>query len=112
MIAGKDAVTHGEAKNSWLTATAAWNYVAITQHILGIQPGYLGLRIDPCIPAQWDGFEMQRRFRGATYQIRVHNPEHCSRGVASITVDGKAIDGQTLPLAEVGKTVVVDVVLG
>jgi len=65
MIAGKDAVNYGEAKNSWLTGTAAWNYVAISQAILGIQPDYDGLRIDPCIPPDWDGFTAIRQFRGA-----------------------------------------------
>ena len=72
MIAGKEAPSHGEAKNSWLTGTAAWNYVALTQWILGIRPDHDGLRIDPCLPSAWDGFEATRRFRGATYRIRVH----------------------------------------
>ncbi len=71
MIAGKDAPTHGEAKNSWLTGTAAWNYVAITQWILGIRPEHDGLRVDPCVPSDWDGFRVVRRFRGATYDITV-----------------------------------------
>ena len=74
MIAGKDAPTPGEAKNSWLTGTAAWNFVALTQWILGIRPDHDGLRIDPCLPADWDGFEATRQFRGATYRIRVHKP--------------------------------------
>ena len=71
MIAGTDAPTHGEAKNSWLTGTAAWNFVAITQWILGIRPEHDGLRIDPCLPSDWDGFRAVRRFRGATYDITV-----------------------------------------
>ena len=65
MIAGKDAFKPGEAKNSWLTGTAAWNYYAVTQYILGIQPQYNGLKIDPCIPKEWDGFEINRKFRDA-----------------------------------------------
>ena len=67
MIAGRDAPTHGEAKNSWLTGTAAWNYVAITQSILGIRPGLDGLQVNPVIPATWPGFEATRVYRGVTY---------------------------------------------
>ncbi len=81
MIAGRDAPTHGEAKNSWLSGTAAWNFVAITQWILGVRPEYNGLRVDPCIPAEWDGFQTRRVFRGAIYEIRVMNPDHVCRGV-------------------------------
>ena len=55
MIAGKEAGRHGEAKNSWLTGTAAWNFVAISQSILGIKPHWDGLEIDPCIPSDWEG---------------------------------------------------------
>src|SRR5215216_5841567 len=71
MIAGRDAPTHGEAKNSWLTGTAAWNFVALTQWILGIRPDHDGLRIDPCLPTDWEGFTATRRFRGAEYEIKV-----------------------------------------
>lgn len=53
MVAGKDAPTFGEAKNSWLTGTAAWTFVSISQAILGVQPELDGLRIDPCIPPEW-----------------------------------------------------------
>lgn len=96
MIAGKDAVRHGEAKNSWLTGTAAWNYVAITQAILGIQPDWNGLKVDPCIPAAWDGFEITRVFRGDTYVIRIENPNHVSKGVASLTLDGTPVEGNII----------------
>ena len=71
MIAGKDAPTHGEAKNSWLTGTAAWNYVAITQWILGIRPTFDGLEVAPVIPSGWSGFEAARSYRGVRYEIRV-----------------------------------------
>ena len=71
MIAGKDAGRHGEAKNSWLTGTAAWNFVAISQWILGIRSDYNGLIIDPCIPSDWNGFNITRKFRGSTYKIEV-----------------------------------------
>ena len=71
MIAGRDAPTHGEAKNSWLTGTAAWNMVAISQWILGIRPEHDGLRVEPVIPGSWAGFRATRRFRGTTYEIEV-----------------------------------------
>ncbi len=96
MIAGKDAVRHGEAKNSWLTGTAAWNYVAITQAILGIQADFTGLKVEPCIPTAWDGFEITRVFRGDTYVIQINNPDHVSKGVKSMTVDGQAVEGNII----------------
>jgi cellobiose phosphorylase len=97
MIAGRDAPTHGEAKNSWLTGTAAWNYAAVTQWILGIRAEYDGLRLDPCIPSAWSGFEVTRQFRGRTLRIVVHNPEHVCRGVVKMTVDGIPVEGNLLP---------------
>jgi cellobiose phosphorylase len=112
MIAGKDAVRHGEAKNSWLTGTAAWNYVAITQSILGIQPDFDGLKIDPCIPSDWDSFTITRHFRGDTYRIQISNPNHVSKGVVSVTLDGRAIEGNVLPIAGDGASHQVEVVLG
>jgi cellobiose phosphorylase len=98
MIAGPDSPTPGEAKNSWLTGTAAWNLVAITQWILGIRPGYDGLIIDPCIPKEWTGFKVTRVYRGATYVIEVKNEEHVCQGVKQITVDGKLVEGNVLPV--------------
>jgi len=98
MIAGKDAVKPGEAKNSWLTGTASWNFYAVSQYILGIQPQYDGLRIDPCVPEDWSGFEVTRKFRDATYKIVVANPDHVSRGVKRIEVNGEKIDGNVIPI--------------
>jgi cellobiose phosphorylase len=112
MIAGKDAVRHGEAKNSWLTGTAAWNYVAITQAILGVKPDFDGLKIDPCIPSDWEAYTVTRQFRGDTYRIRVKNPNRVCKGVASITVDGKPVEGQVIPVAGDGGVHDVEVVLG
>ena len=112
MIAGKPAPTHGEAKNSWLTGTAAWNLVAITQWILGIRPELDGLRIDPVLPAGWPGFTATRRLRGATYDITVRNPDHVSGRAVRVCVDGQQIDGTLLPLAPAGTTVRVDVLIG
>lgn len=102
MIAGKEAATPGQAKNSWLTGTAAWNYVAITQSILGIKPHYSGLQIDPCIPKDWAGYVVKRVYRGVTYNIQINNPTKVSKGVKSVTVNGKAIDGNILPLFDQG----------
>jgi cellobiose phosphorylase len=94
-IAGCDAPSHGEAKNSWLSGTAAWNYVAITQWILGIQPTYDGLRLAPTIPSQWAGFEATRIFRGTTYHITV---QRAGEGNAvSLVVDGQPVDGTVVP---------------
>ncbi len=112
MIAGRDAPTHGEAKNSWLTGTAAWSYVASGQWLLGIRPEHDGLRVDPCIPAHWAGFRARRRFRGCTYDITVRNPRHLCRGVRALLVDGRRVEGNVVPLpAEHGTTVVVEAVL-
>ena len=112
MIAGKDAFKPGEGKNSWLTGTAAWNFFAVTQHILGIRADFNGLTTNPCIPSSWDGFSIRRKFRGATYNINVSNPEHVSKGVKSISLDGKAITGLTVTKMEAGQNYKVDVVLG
>ncbi len=112
MIAGKDAFKPGEAKNSWLTGTASWNYYAITQYILGIKPDYDGLVIDPCIPADWTGYKVTREFRGTTYEIEVTNPNKVSKGVKQLEVDGKAVDGNKVPLFNDGKKHLVKVVLG
>lgn len=112
MIAGKDAHKPGEGKNSWLTGTAAWNFAVITQYILGVKPDYQGLAVNPSIPKDWDGFKFSRKFRGATYNITVSNPDHISKGVKSLTVNGAAIDGFVVPTQPEGSTVEVDVVMG
>ncbi len=111
MIAGPDAPVSGEAKNSWLTGTAAWTFVTVSQGILGIRPDYRGLRIDPCIPRDWPGFEVTRLFRGTRYRIRVRNPGGLNKGVKKIKVDGRTLEGDTLPLREGGGEVDVEVVL-
>lgn len=112
MTAGKDAARPGEAKNSWLTGTAAWNWYAITQFILGIKPTYDGLTVDPCIPSAWDGYEVSRRFRGADYRITVKNPAHVSRGVKSVTLNGEPVEGCVIPVQPVGSSNIVEVTLG
>jgi cellobiose phosphorylase len=112
MIAGKDAFKPGEAKNSWLTGTASWNFYAISQYILGIRPDYDGLLIDPCIPQEWNGFKLTRKFRNAIYRIEVTNPDHKSKGVREVTVDGKLQSSNLIPLFGDMKEHVVKVVLG
>jgi len=104
MIAGKDAVKPGEAKNSWLSGTAAWNYVAITQHILGIRPAFDGLEVRPVFPPGWDGFEAARDFRGVRYEISVKR-EGAGNSV-SLEVDGKSILGTLIPLPDANKKTV------
>ncbi|MDR2474868.1 MAG: glycosyl transferase [Bacteroidales bacterium] len=102
MIAGKDACRPGEAKNSWLTGTAAWSYFAITQHILGIKPDYDGLIIDPCIPPEWKKFNVTRKFRNAVYEIEVNNPDGKMKGVSHLTVNGKSVEGNKIPVLPEG----------
>src|SRR5690606_29804499 len=109
MIAGKDAVHHGEAKNAWLTGTAAWNFVAAANYLLGVRPELDGLCVQPCLPAEVPEFTVTRKCRGATYVIRVKNSG--SGGQAKLTVDGKAINGTLVPWAKAGTTVNVDCVV-
>ena len=103
MVAGRDARFHGQAKNSWLTGTAAWTFVNISQYILGIQPEYEGLSVNPCVPKDFGDFHLTRRFRGAVYEIDVKNPDHVEKGVKSLIVDGEEVNGTVIPLQE-GKT--------
>jgi cellobiose phosphorylase len=92
-VLGDEHPQFGLGRNSWLSGTAAWAYLAGTQWILGIRPDFDGLRIDPCIPAAWDGFSVRRRFRGNMYEIRVHNPQHVCKGVTRLLVDGQELEG-------------------
>jgi cellobiose phosphorylase len=112
MVAGKDAFKPGEAKNSWLTGTASWNFYTISQYILGLQPGYHGLRLDPCIPSAWKGFKVTRKFRGATFNIEVSNPDQVSKGIRQLIIDGNPVSGNTIPVFADGKTHQVKVVMG
>jgi len=110
MIAGKEASRHGEAKNSWLTGTAAWNFVAVSQYLLGVRPDFDGLVVDPQIGPEVPAFTVTRVARGATYQITVTNSG--ARGSrARLVVDGTPIDGTLVPYAEPGATVHVEVTL-
>ena len=112
MIAGKDAKNFGEAKNSWLTGTAAWTFMNVSQYILGVRPSLDGLTIDPCIPDTMDGFKVQRTFRHATYNITVDNTKHVQKGIAKLIVDGQEIDGNTIPYDPAKTTYNVTAIMG
>lgn len=114
MIAGKDAPNFGESKNSWLTGTAAWTFLNVSQFILGIRPDYQGLTIDPCIPAFLDGFQIDRTFRDIRYHITVKNPDHREKGIRRLLINGREITGNTIPFEEtmVGKEIKVVAVMG
>jgi len=101
MIAGKHAPRHGEAKNSWLTGTAAWNFVAVSQWILGVRPDYDGLRIQPCLPRELASLEITRVFRGTTYRISIHNTGK-PRAKQRLLVDGKPVSSCVVPPAAPG----------
>ena len=112
MIAGKDAPKHGEAKNSWLTGTAAWTFVNVSQYILGIRPSFDGLEIDPCICSEMDSFTATRKYRGATYHITVNNPNHVEKGIKKMTVNGKEIQGSCIKPVEGITEYYVEVIMG
>jgi len=112
MVAGKDAFRPGEAKNSWLTGTASWSFYAVTQFMLGIRPEYDGLLIDPCIPEDWKGFKITRKFRDDTYLIEILNPEGKSKGIKEVMIDGKPYTSNLLPVFGDGAEHKVKVVIG
>ena len=111
MIAGKDAPSFGEAKNSWLTGTAAWTFLSVSQAILGVKPTLDGLWIDPCVPSGCKGFTVTRRYRGACYVIRVKNPGGAEHGVKELLVNGARVNGNLIPLHPAGETVTVEVLM-
>ncbi len=111
-ILGDEHPQFGLARNAWLTGTASWAYQAGLKYILGVRPEFDGLRVDPCIPPGWDGFTIQRRFRGADYHITVSNPQGVSKGVESIRVDGEPLEGALLPIFADGGLHRVEVVMG
>ena len=112
MVAGADARYHGEAKNSWLTGTAAWTFCNLSQAILGVKPSFEGLCIDPCVPEDFGDFRLTRRFRDAVYHIEVKNPDHVEKGVVKMNVDGKEIGGCLIPFEEGKKEYHVTVYMG
>ena len=112
MVAGCDAPSFGEGKNSWLTGTAAWTFLSVSQAILGVKPTLDGLVIDPCVPAAVKGFSVVRRYRGAEYRIRVENPDGVQKGVRRMLVGGRIADGNVIPVQSAGSVVEVLVTMG
>ena len=112
MIAGRDASSFGEAKNSWLTGTAAWTFLSVSQAILGVKPTLDGLCIEPCLPSFLRRYTVKRRYRGALYEITVENPDGVEAGVKSVTLDGKAIAGRVLPILPAGSRASIRVTMG
>jgi len=109
MIAGKDAVKPGEAKNSWLTGTGSWNFVAISRYLLGVRPEWDGLLVQPCMTKNVQEYTVVRRARGATYNIHVKNSGAAAS--AQLTVNGKKIEGNLVPYAKPGEVVEVNCVV-
>lgn len=112
-ITGKEhPYKFGRARNSWLTGTASWSFVAVTQYILGVRADYDGLVVDPTIPHDWDGFEITREFRGKMFRIKVTNPNHVCHGVSELIVNGERITGKLIPLEKMKAENQVEVILG
>ena len=110
MVAGKDAPSFGEGKNSWLTGTAAWTFATLSQAILGIKPEYDGLLIDPCIPSDMKEFNVDRKYRDCVYHIKVSNPSGVEKGVKNILIDG--VESEIGPIAPCGKEMNVEIIMG
>lgn len=112
MIAGKDAYIPGEAKNSWLTGTAAWSFYAATQYILGVRPEYDGVVIEPCLPSDWDNFSMQRQFRDASYEIKIEKTSTSDNTVYYMLIDGEKVEGNQIPYSRFNGKHTVEVRIG
>ena len=113
MIAGKDAKFFGQAKNSWLTGTAAWTFTNVSQYILGVYPTLNGLSVNPCVPKGFGDFTMTREYRGVNYKITVKNPNGVEKGVKSLVVDGQTLEGTcVIPYDKSKKEVEVTVNMG
>jgi N,N'-diacetylchitobiose phosphorylase len=110
-IMGRDHTAHGRARHPWLTGSAGWAYLAATQWILGVRPGFTGLVIDPCIPPDWKEFHIVRKWQGTTFDITVRNPHGVQKGVASVTVNGSPAR-LPIPPQKSGATVTVVVTMG
>ena len=107
MIAGKDAVRHGEAKNSWLTGTAAWTFLSASQYILGVRPSLDGLMIDPCLPASFKELKVSRTFRGTVYNITIKNPSNAQKGIKKLIVNGTEVAGNIIPVSDAASVEVI-----
>ena len=112
MIAGKDAYYFGEAKNSWLTGTAAWTFANVSQYILGVYPTLTGLSINPCVPKTFGDFTMTRKYRNVQYNIKVENPNGVEKGVEKLLVDGVEVEGNVIPYKEDKSSYDITVIMG
>ncbi len=101
----------GEGKNSWLTGTAAWSFIGLSNYILGIKPDYDGLVIDPCIPKEWKEYKVTRKFRGRTFNITIKNPNNISKGKVELSIDDNKIPGNKIPLYNEGEVINVNCIL-
>ena len=110
MVAGKDAAKPGEGKNSWLTGTAAWMWLTVSQYLLGIKPSYKGIIVDPCLPADVKGYKVTRKFRDATYNIEIVN-NGSQKGIKELYINGTKAEGNLVPMAKAGETVEVKAVM-
>jgi N,N'-diacetylchitobiose phosphorylase len=110
-IMGKDHTAYGRARHPWLTGTASWFYTAATKYILGIQPTFNGLCIDPCVPPEWNEFKVERNWRGAQYNIFVQNPDGIEKGIKSITINGE-ITKNPIPIQPKGSVNEIEVIMG
>ena len=111
-LVGPGNPRYGEGAFTWLTGSADWVFIAVTQEMLGVRPDYDGLRIDPCLPAEWDEVYVKRRFRGSTYEIKIKNPRKVTKGIKQIKVDGKIQSDNLIAPFKDGKTHAVEVVMG
>ena len=111
-IMGKNHTHHGQARHPWLTGSAGWFYLASRKYILGIKPQYDCLVIDPCIPDYWKKLSVKTTFRDARYKITILNPKGVCKGVVSIRLNGKVLDGNSIPIQKAGTSNKVEVVLG
>ena len=115
-VMGKDHTAHGRARHPFMTGSGGWSYFAATRYILGVRPDFDGLIVDPCIPHDWKEFEVVRKWRGATYNIKVKNPDGVQKGVKSITYTTKdgtfTVEGNKIPTLDSGVVADVEVIMG
>ncbi|MEG0615582.1 MAG: N,N'-diacetylchitobiose phosphorylase, partial [Oscillospiraceae bacterium] len=111
-VMGKEHTAFGRARHPFMTGSGGWSYFAATRYILGVRPDFDFMTVDPCVPTDWKEFDVSREWRGALYNIHVENPDGVSKGVKSISVDGKKIDGLKIPMQKSGTTVNVTVTMG
>lgn len=109
-VSGRDHTTFGEAHHPFMTGSAGWAYYAATQYLLGVRPEFDSLTVDPCIPADWKEFTVDRIWRGAEYRIRVTNPKGVEKGVAEIRLNGETVD--SIPVQAPGSVSEIEVIMG